>query len=102
MPTALPDRFAQLATPDQVRRFCDERLAAADAARKELVSAKRSVTKALEPFDRISAELDAGANAASLLRSVHPDEAVRKAAEECEQRIADAATKLSLDREVFD
>lgn len=98
----LPDRFAALSSPDQVRRFCDERLAGADAARSELVSAKRSVTTALEPFDRISAELDAAANAASLLRSVHPDEAVRKAAEECEQRAADAATKLSLDREVFD
>ena len=98
----LPDRFAALSSPDQVRRFCDEKLAGADAARKELVSAKRSVVKALEPFDRIAAELDAGANAASLLRSVHPDESVRKAAEECEQRIADAATKLSLDREVFD
>ena len=73
----LPDRFAALSTPDQVRRFCDQRLAGADAARTELVSAKRSVAKALEPFDRIAAELDAAANAASLLRSVHPDEAVR-------------------------
>ena len=101
---ALPDRFAPLATPERVRQFCEERLAAADAAKAELVTAKaqRTTLASLPIFDRITAELDAVANVASLLRSVHPGEAVRKAAEECEQKAADAATKLSLDRGVFD
>lgn len=106
-----PDRFAPLATAAGLTRFCDERLAAAGASRDELAGAppatpaarrSRPFVEALALFDRAAAELDAASNAAALLRSVHPDEAVRAAAETCEQRAAAAATALSLDREVFD
>ena len=102
-PMRPPDRFAALSTAAELSAFCEERLARVAALRTELLAVRGNpVAKALEPFDRIAAELDAVANAASLLRSVHPGEDVRHAAEACEQKAADAATKLSLDREVFD
>ena len=102
-PMTSPDRFAALSTAADLRSFCEERLARVGALRSELLAAKGApIAKALEPFDRVAAELDAVANASSLLRSVHPGEDVRQAAEACEQKAADAATKLSLDREVFD
>jgi thimet oligopeptidase len=53
-------------------------------------------------YDRIAIELDASMNRTGLLERVHPDLAVRTAAEKWTQELAQFATELSLDRAVYD
>ncbi len=78
-----------------------------DVARRHLerlrnVSTTRTIDNALAPYDEIAIELDAGMSYAGLLERVHPDAAVRAAAEKWTQELSQFATALSLDRGVYD
>jgi thimet oligopeptidase len=56
----------------------------------------------LELWDEAFARLGDAAARAGLARNVHPDPAVREAAERCEREVDAALTELSLDRGLYD
>jgi Zn-dependent oligopeptidase len=89
----------------KVERFTTQCLAGlrrAQALRPQLIAAPRTVDQALERYNELlTATL--GSNAlAGLMSEVHPDEAIRDAARECEQEVAQFHSELMLDREVYD
>jgi thimet oligopeptidase len=66
------------------------------------VAGRRSVANTLVPYDLLMRELDRAGSQAGLIRSVHPDSALRQAGERSEGRVSALATEISLDRRVFD
>jgi thimet oligopeptidase len=66
------------------------------------VAGARTVSNTLAPYDRLTRELDRAASESGLIQSVHPDSALRQAAERSDQRVSAFATELSLDRRVFE
>ncbi|MBA3318744.1 MAG: Zn-dependent oligopeptidase [Gemmatimonadales bacterium] len=66
------------------------------------VTSQRTISNTLAPYDHMTRELDRAASEAGLIRNVHPDSALRQAAERSDQRVAAFATELSLDRRVFE
>lgn len=88
-------------------RRCADSLTAARGHREAIVAlpAKGSVAhrdKVLALFNKMQTALANAEAESSLWRSVHPDGAVRKTAEKCEQQVAALSTLLSLDRQLFD
>ena len=85
-------------------RLQEERLerARADIARLHRAGGPRTIENTLEPFDSAVGEIDLASAQASLIENVHPDVAVREAAEKASQKAAALATELSLDRQAFD
>jgi len=65
------------------------------------VEGQRSLDNTLRPYDDAVATLSAAGSLASLLDSVHPDKAVRDKARELTQAVAEEATALSLNQEVY-
>ena len=80
------------------------RLARARAAVARLlaVTRPRTIENTLRPYDDALLELDAAGSQSSLIENVHPDAALRAAAEAATQQVAAYATELSLDRGVYD
>ena len=62
---------------------------------------ERTLENTLRPYDDAVATLGAAGSLASLLDSVHPDKAVRDKARDLTQAVAEAATALSLNQEVY-
>jgi Zn-dependent oligopeptidase len=102
---APPDAAAALVgTPEALTAGCRGDIVRARAAADRLAAlpAPRDAAAALDAYDAALGALgDAGARA-SLCRNVHPDAAMRDAAERCESEIERAATELSLDRRLYD
>jgi thimet oligopeptidase len=71
-------------------------------ARLAGVKGQRTVTNTLVPYDRLMRELDRAASATGLIQKVHPDSAVREAADRGDRKVSALATEISLDRRVFD
>src|ERR1700748_3765082 len=65
------------------------------------VQGSRTLENTLRPYDNAVATLSATGSLASLLDSVYPDKAVRDKARELTQAVAEVATALSLNREVY-
>jgi thimet oligopeptidase len=65
------------------------------------VQGDRSLENTLRPYDDAVATLGATGSLASLLDSVYPDKEVRDKARELTQIVAEAATALSLNQEVY-
>jgi thimet oligopeptidase len=65
------------------------------------VDGQRTLENTLRRYDDAVATLSAAGSLASLLDSVYPDKAVRDKARELTQKVAEAATALSLNREVY-
>src|SRR6202167_2783665 len=65
------------------------------------VEGQKNLDNTLRPYDDAVATLSAAGSLASLLDSVHPDKAVRDKARELTQAVAEAATILSLNQEVY-
>jgi thimet oligopeptidase len=65
------------------------------------VEGLRTLENTLRPYDDAVAILSAAGSLASLLDSVYPDKAVRDKARELTQTVAEAATALSLNQEVY-
>ncbi len=65
------------------------------------VRSKRNRENTLVPYNRLMLDLGSLSNAISCLRSVHPAEEIRRAAEESEKEVARLATSLSLNQELY-
>ena len=65
------------------------------------VEGKKTLENTLRPYDDVVATLSAAGSLASLLDSVYPDKEVRDKARELTQTVAEAATALSLNQEVY-
>jgi thimet oligopeptidase len=65
------------------------------------VEGEKTLENTLRPYDDAVATLSATGSLASLLDSVYPDKAVRDKARELTQAVAEAATALSLNQEVY-
>ena len=65
------------------------------------VQGEKTLENTLRPYDDAVATLSAAGSLASLLDSVYPDKSVRDKARELTQVVAEAATALSLNQEVY-
>jgi thimet oligopeptidase len=85
-------------------RAVDARLDHARAllARLVGVKGKRTAANTLVPYDRLMRELDRAASASGLIQKVHPDSALRQAADRSDRKVNALATEISLDRRVYD
>ncbi len=100
-----PDASRELAgTPAAFEAGCRRDMDRARdlAARFVSGAAGRARDAALELFDGAFSALSEAAARASLARNVHPDAALRDAAERCEQDVDALSTELSLDRGVYE
>ncbi len=82
----------------------DRRLARGAAAARSAprgVRRKRTVANTLEPYDDLQRDLDDAANEAQLIAAVHPDSAMRAAAEAAASRASALSTAIALDRGVY-
>jgi len=65
------------------------------------VEGARTIENTLRPFDNAQAELAVAGQQASLLDSVHPDQAIRDQAQALTQKVSEIGTLLSLNRDVY-
>jgi len=108
-PTDPPDTDNQpfwTGRPDAAafERAVDARLSRAREllARLVGVGARRTIANTLVPYDLLMRELDRAGSATGLIRNVHPDPALRQAAERSDRKVSALATEISLDRRGFD
>ena len=82
----------------------DERLAKAQQTldRMLAVKGKHTIENTLSLYDELLTYLDAAGSQSGLIQEVHPDEAVRNAAEKASQKVEGFLTDLSLNRAVYD
>ena len=82
----------------------DERLAKSKEAIDRMLAArgKRTVENTLKPYDEALVYLNAASAQANLIEEVHPDAALRSAAEKASQKAQAFGTELSLNRAVYD
>jgi thimet oligopeptidase len=82
----------------------DERLTQAQEAIHRLlaVKGKRTIENTLKPYDEALIYLNAAGSQAGLIQEVHPDAAIRAAAEKASQKTQALSTELSLNRGVYD
>jgi thimet oligopeptidase len=71
-------------------------------ARFKALPAPRDTRSALELYDDALALLADTAGRAAIATNSHPDEAMRTAAQDCEQEVDKTGTEISLDRGVYD
>ncbi|HWU86596.1 MAG TPA: hypothetical protein VN253_04950, partial [Kofleriaceae bacterium] len=81
---------------------CLEGLRRAQALRPEVLAAPRTAPEALVRYNQLLTAASASNALAGLMSEVHPDEAIRDAARECEQEVARFYSDLALDREMYD
>lgn len=81
-----------------------QRLAVARQAIDRMVAVRgpRTIENTLRPYDEAHLFLDAAGFQSDLLQEVHPDSALRAAAEKASQEVAAFRTELSLNRGVYD
>src|SRR5579862_6787766 len=82
----------------------DARLAHAAELLDALAAVKgpRTVANTLRPFDDVQLELDAVSSQAGLIQSVHPDAAIREAAERVFQKVNTLNTQVSLNHGAYE
>jgi thimet oligopeptidase len=102
MPPPSTAAAALVTTPAAFESACHADVARARAAAERLAASPRGDAAALAAYDEAFGALsDAGARS-SLCRNVHPEQAMRDAAERCEQEVERVATELSLDRRLYE
>ena len=86
------------------QRATGARLAHARETLDRLTASKspRTIDTTLRQYDDVLLDLQAVSSQAGLIQVVHPDEQMRKRAEEISQKASAAATELSLNRGVYD
>jgi len=91
-------------TPDQMSGLVADQLAKAQASLDQLlaVTGKRTIDNTLVPYNNMSIALDLAGSMAGLMENVHPDPAVRTAAETANQDVSKFVTKLGLNRKLYD
>ncbi len=97
---------AAVAKKKPAAQFTDDCLAGlqrAQALRPQIVAgAQRTVDGTLVPYNELLTAASASNAMAGLMSEVHPDEAIRDAARECEQQVSRFYSDLALDREMYD
>ena len=87
----------------QFRTECLAGLHRAQALRIEVVGqSARTIDEALDRYNQLLLAASASNALAGLMSEVHPEEAIRDAARECEQEVSKFYSELSLDREMYD
>jgi thimet oligopeptidase len=82
---------------------CLAGLRAAVALRPQIIASReRSIDATLDAYNRLLAAASGSNALAGLYSEVHPDDAVRDAARECEQEVARFYSDLALDRDMYD
>ncbi len=90
-------------TAAQFRSECLEGLRRAEALRPQIVaSSARTIDEALDRYNQLLTAASASNALAGLMSEVHPDEAIRDVARECEQEVSRFYSDLALDREMYD
>jgi thimet oligopeptidase len=88
------------------KKFTDECLAGirrAEQLRPQIIgSSDRSIDGTLVPYNELLTSASATNALAGLMSEVHPDEAIRDAARECEQEVSRFYSDLALDRAMYD
>jgi thimet oligopeptidase len=84
-------------------RDMEAHLGAAQALRDQIVAVegKRTLANTFAPWNQLEMHLDAAGNDCQLYEAVHPDAAVREAAQEGSRRVSEYGTELGLDPELF-
>ena len=95
-----------IAAMNDPKKFADDCLAGlrrAQALRPEiLAAAPRTVAGTLTLYNELLVAASASNALAGLMSEVHPDEAIRDAARECEQEVSRFYSDLALDRGMYD
>jgi thimet oligopeptidase len=90
----------------ETKRFTEECLAGlerAKALRPQVIAAKaRTIAGTLVPYNQLLVAASATNALAGLMSEVHPEEAIRDAARECEQEVSRFYSDLALDRDMYD
>ncbi|MCB9730744.1 MAG: Zn-dependent oligopeptidase [Deltaproteobacteria bacterium] len=92
-------------SPERLTTRCGEALAEATRLRDAIKAsdgASRTLDGTLVPFNRMLRAIDLASGWAGLMFSVHPEEAVRKAAQTCQEDIARFQNDVNLDRALFE
>ena len=90
-------------TSERFAADCLAGLRRAEALRPAITSgAPRTIEGTLEPYNALLMAASATNAMAGLMSEVHPDEAIRDTARECEQEVARFYSDLALDREMYD
>jgi thimet oligopeptidase len=101
-----PPRASEVLTgsPEAFSAACaaDIEKARAQVATLKTLEARKDGRAVLTAYDEAMNALFAAANRASLTREVHPAEAMRNAARECEQQVDSVNVEISQDRGVYD
>jgi thimet oligopeptidase len=89
-------------TPEALESWVAARLEAHKGSLDRLLQAKkRTLESTWRPYDDAVAALSQSGSECGLLDSVHPSKPVRDKAQQLAQRVAEAATALSLNQEVY-
>ncbi|HEY5947040.1 MAG TPA: M3 family metallopeptidase, partial [Kofleriaceae bacterium] len=90
----------------ETKKFTDECLAGlkrAQQLRPEIIAGKsRTIEGTLVAYNELLTSASATNALAGLMSEVHPDEAIRDAARECEQDVSRFYSDLALDRDMYD
>ncbi len=87
----------------QFRTECLAGLHRAQALRTELIgTSARTIDEALDRYNQLLTAASSSNALAGLMSEVHPDEAIRDVARECEQEVSKFYSALALDREMYD
>ncbi|HLL21033.1 MAG TPA: M3 family metallopeptidase, partial [Kofleriaceae bacterium] len=90
-------------TPATFAADCLAGLRRAEALRPRIINeAPRTVDEGLTLYNELLTAASASNALAGLMSEVHPDEAIRDAARECEQEVSRFYSDLALDREMYD
>jgi thimet oligopeptidase len=90
-------------TAASFRTECLEGLARAQALRPQIVAeSARTIDEALDRYNQLLTAASTSNALAGLMSEVHPEEAIRDAARECEQEVSRFYSDLALDREMYD
>ena len=92
-----------LSDATSLRSIVDARIARARASLAQLLAVRgpRTIANTLRPYDDMLAELNTAAEEASVMASVHPDDAVRRAGDELERTAVGLAAEIQLRSDVF-
>lgn len=88
--------------PREFQDACHADMARARAGMEKLKGLKANAAATLDTFDSAQWVLGAAGARAGLAHEVHPDAALREAAETCDQETSALFTEFSLDRAIYD
>ena len=92
--------FPQFASAPDLKRQCEQGLAEARRGLR-LIERQPADGRWIEAYDRFSARLEDLANPVQFMLNVHPDKAIRSAAEACELRWNDFYSSLGQNQRLY-